>query len=124
MVAAEVAAPEVAVPDEAESVVEEESLPEEVEAGAEVTEEEPEEAVAVPVEDAVAAPDFKLGVWPAAQVAVVGRASASPTEPQIACANWMVAVMGWVWLVVLLKIWIVSCPGHMYPPDPPRRKLR
>lgn len=71
----------------------------EAEAGADVTEEEePEEAVAVPVEEAVAAPDFKLGVCPAAQVAVVGRASAAPTEPQIPFANSMVAVDEGMWV--------------------------
>ena len=102
VVEAAVDAAEVAEPDEAESVVvEEESveevesllLPEEAEAGADVTEEEPEEAaVLVAVEEGVGAPDLKLGVCPAAQVAVVGRASAAPTEPQMALANSMVAV--------------------------------
>lgn len=78
--------PEVAVLElpEVEVDVEEED-------GAEVTEEEAEETVAEPEDEATAPPLARVGVWPGAQVAAVGRALASPTEPQMALANWMVA---------------------------------
>lgn len=92
MVVAEVEAVAVAFADEAAVVVE--SLEDEVDAaGAEVIEDEPEEAVAVAVPEEAAVDAFLVAEAPAAQVAVVGRAPAFPTEPQMAFANWMVAIV-------------------------------
>lgn len=96
MVAEEVDAESVAVPDDAEFVVVESLEAVVEEAGAAVIEEEPDEAVAVPEADEdedEAAVEAEVAVAEAAHVAVVGRRSALPTEPQMALANSMVATM-------------------------------